>query len=98
MSVADYTSHIKSKTEGMEAVPTANLDPPKARGFKAVPKTHKESPRWNVGIASRKATEKANAGNQTNPDPAKPNKEIGNRRITPRAPKEPEMDRARPLL
>ena len=35
----------KSKTEGMEVVPTANLDPPEVGGFKAVPKTHKESPR-----------------------------------------------------
>ena len=88
----------KSKIEGILVMSTVVLNPPKARRVEAAPETGKESPPRNAGTVARKATRKASAGKSVPiriyPDRAKPNTGIDSGRTTPKALKEPEMDRA----
>ena len=96
MEVAD-----KSKNKGIVVMLMAIPDPPEAGGVKVAPGTGKQRRRRTVGTVAGRVIERAStrrsAPIQTNPDPIKPNKEIDNDRTTLRAPKEPEMDRTRPL-
>ena len=71
-----------------------------AGGVKPAAKTDKGSSQQSSGTMAEKAIERASVGRsaplRTNPDPAKPNKEIDTDCTTLRALKEPKMDRARP--
>ena len=83
-----------------EMVLTTIPNPLEAGRVKAAPEIGKESPQRNVGIVARKHTMRESAGGRRmipiSPDRAKPSTGIDNGRTRSRAPKEREMDRARP--
>ena len=85
------------KEEGTEVMPAAILDPPEIEGIE-VTRTNTGNLPQNAGTVAREATRKVSAGKNApiriNPDRAKPNTGIDSGRTTPKALKEPEMDRA----
>ena len=67
------------------------------------PEINKQRLKWNSGIVARRATRRVSDVKSTpirrkpDPDPGKPNKEIGSGRTTPKDHKDPKMsERGRP--
>ena len=71
----------KSKNKGRGILSTAVPDPPQAGGVKATPETGNQRPTWNVDIVAKKPTAKVSVQRSTprqiNPDPTRPDKEVG---------------------
>ena len=88
----------KSKNEGIIIMPTTVSDPPEAGGVKAAPGTNKQRLRQIANTVAGRVIERTSVGRST---PIQTNlitnKEINSGCTMLRAPKELEMDRARPL-
>ena len=90
----------KTKIERIVVMPTLVPDLPEAGVVETAPETGKQYPPQKVGPVARKATGRESAGKSVpiriNLDGAKTNMGISRGCTTPRAPKEPEIDRAQP--
>ena len=77
-------------------------DPPQVGGVKAVPETAKQRPKRNVGIVARRSTQRASIGRSApiptnpDPDPVKPNMEIGSARTMPKYQRDPKPEKGQP--
>ena len=92
----------KSRKADTEVVLTIVLDPPREGGVKEAPEIGKQRPKRNVGIVARRSTQRASIGRSApiptnpDPDPVKPNMEIGSACTMPKYQRDPKPEKGQP--